>query len=294
MLLLIFLLILAAVGLSLLAFMKPKAKTDVQTRLRRVKGQQKPKKPKTLFEKLEHAVQPMAQKRLKEGNDSSLRSKLDAAGLYSTNPLQLVSRQILYAAVVPIIFALANWVVLEFPQAVAFIGCIAMAMVGYNLPIWQLDSTAEKRRNLILKDLPTMLDLMTTCVEAGLSLQAAMVKVCEISRPSPLKLELERTLKEIQLGRPRADALRELGKRVKLKELNSVAIAMVQAETMGASISQTLRVQSEIMREARWQRAQELAQKAPLKMIFPVTFLIFPVIFIVIFGPIVISLLEGL
>lgn len=295
MLLVIFLLLLAAVGLMLLAFMKPKAKTDVQTRLRRVKGQQhKPKKPKTLFEKLENAVQPVAQKRLKEGEDRSLRSKLDAAGLYSTNPIQLVSRQILYAGVVPIIFALANWVVLEFPQAVALIGCIAMAMVGYNLPLWQLDSQAEKRRTLILKDLPTMLDLMTTCVEAGLSLQAAMVKVCEISKPSPLKSELERTLKEIQLGRPRSDALRELGKRVKLKELNSVAIAMVQAETMGASISQTLRVQGEIMREARWQRAQELAQKAPLKMIFPVTFLIFPVIFIVIFGPIVISLLEGL
>lgn len=297
MLLLIFILILSAVGLFVLAFAKPKGKAEVQTRLKRVKGHKKVQRPpqkQTLLTQVEEKIQPLAQRQLKNGQDRSLKAKLESAGLYDTTPPQFVAKQMMYAVVVPVIFFLADWVVLELPEPVLWIGLVGMAFLGYFLPIIQLNSDIERRKTLILRALPTTLDLLTTCVEAGLSLQAALTKVTEMSKPSPLKVEFERTLKEVQLGRPRSDALRELGKRVGLKELNSVTIALVQSETMGSSVAQTLRVQSEIMREARWQRAQELAQKAPLKMIFPVTFLIFPVIFIVIFGPLVISLMEGL
>ncbi|HEY9765826.1 MAG TPA: type II secretion system F family protein, partial [Chroococcales cyanobacterium] len=244
MLFLIFLLLIAAVGLLVLAFAKPKAKEEVQTRLKRVKGgsrriQRLPPKNKNLafLQKMEERLQPLAQRQLNKGKDKSLKARMDAAGLYQVSAAQFVSRQILCAAVVPIIFFLADWVVLELPKPVMLAGMLGAIFLGYFLPVLQLNADTERRKTEILRNLPTTLDLLTTCVEAGLSLQAALSKVTEMSKDSPLKIELERTLKEVQLGRPRGDALRELGKRVGLKELNSVTIALVQAETMGSSIS---------------------------------------------------------
>lgn len=287
--------------LVVLAFAKPKSRSEVEDRLRRAGDRDRgrlaparePRAKTAPLRVLEERLKPFAVERLTEERESALSKQLKQAGDYSTTPAQFVTRQLVMALLLPLAFWLVNWGVLQLDLAVGVAGTALSVFGGYRLPASRMAQKIQRRQQAILKQLPTTLDLLTTCVEAGMSLQAGMQKVVERMKPQPLKDELERTLKEIQLGRSRGDALRDLGRRVGLKELNSVAIAMVQAETMGASIAKTLRVQSAVMREARWQQAQEQAQKAPLKLVFPVTFLIFPTIFIIIFGPLIISIVTG-
>lgn len=285
--------------LVVLAFAKPKSRSQVEERLKRAGDRDRlaplrePRAKTAPLRVLEERLKPFAVERLTEARESALAKQLKEAGDYHTTPAQFVTRQLLMAILIPCAFWLVNWGVLQLSLTVGIAGTALAVFAGYRLPASRLAQKIEKRQVAILKQLPTTLDLLTTCVEAGMSLQSALQKVVERMKPHPLKDELERTLKEMQLGRSRGDALRDLGRRVGLKELNSVAIAMVQAETMGASIAKTLRVQSGVMREARWQQAQEQAQKAPLKLVFPVTFLIFPTIFIIIFGPLIISIVTG-
>lgn len=299
MLFLVFLLLLAAITIGVLAFAKPKGRGQVEARLKKGAGRRGGKQavaeeaPKTLFGKLERKVKPVAVKRLSAEREVAMLRRLQAAGHYDVTPAQLLSRQMIWAVILPAFWALVNWMGLglAFPTVVA--GLFVAAYLGYILPTSRLKTETELRQVAILRMLPTTLDLLTTCVEAGLSLQAAMQKVVELTKPHPIREELSRTLQEIGLGRPRNEALRDLGKRVGLKELNSVAIAMVQAEAMGTSIAKTLRTQSETLREARWQKAQEMAQKATLKLLFPTVVFIFPCIFIIIFGPLAIGLMFG-
>ncbi|MNK71452.1 Bacterial type II secretion system protein F domain protein [compost metagenome] len=298
MLFLVFLLILAAVTLGVLAFAKPKGRDQVSKRLKknaRTRGKQAPgpEAPATLFGKLEARLKPYAVKRLTAERELAMLRRLQAAGHYDTTPAQLLTRQIIWAVLIPAFWVFVNWMGLGMAIPTVLAGTAVAAYLGYILPTSRLKTETELRQVAILKMMPTTLDLMTTCVEAGLSLQAAMQKVVELTKPHPMREELARTLQEIGLGRPRNEALRDLGKRVGLKELNSVAIAMVQAESMGTSIAKTLRTQSEMLREARWQKAQEMAQKATLKLLFPTVVFIFPCIFIIIFGPLAIGLMFG-
>lgn len=302
-LLLIFLLVVSAVALGILAFAKPKQKQKVEKRLKKgreggrtrleVVEDESPGDAKFL-PRLERLLRPLAERRLTNEQEVVIIRRLQASGDYLSTPAQFRARQLLWAVIVPLFFIASNWLVLEFALPIAVVGLGAALWVGYILPSEVLKSRTQRRQLEIIRQMPTTLDLLTTCVEAGLSLQAAMAKVVELGKPSALREELERTLKEIQLGRARSEALRELGKRSALKELNSVAVAMVQAEATGTSIAKTLRLQSEMLREARWQRAQELAARATLKLTFPVVFLIFPTVFIIIFGPLLLSLFLGL
>jgi tight adherence protein C len=299
MLFLVFLLILAAVTLGVLAFAKPKGRGQVEKRLKkgvRTRGGKQAvveEAPKTLFGKAEAKLKPYAVKRLTAEREVVMLRRLQAAGHYHLSPAQLLSRQIIWAVILPVFWVFVNWMGLGLAGPTVLAGTAVAAYLGYILPTSRLKTETEERQVAILRMLPTTLDLLTTCVEAGLSLQAAMQKVVELTKPHPIREELSRTLQEISLGRPRNEALRDLGKRVGLKELNSVAIAMVQAESMGTSIAKTLRTQSEMLREARWQKAQEMAQKATLKLLFPTVVFIFPCIFIIIFGPLAIGLMFG-
>ncbi len=297
-LLVVFVAIFAAVTLVILAFAKPRSRTEVAKRLERASSgprlRRREPRPKTApLRVLEERLKPFAAERLSAEREGAIQKQLRAAGDYDTTPTGFVTRQLVSAILLPLGFLVVNWATLNLPGIAIPIGIALSAIAGYRLPPGRLSQRVARRQQAILRQLPTTLDLLTTCVEAGMTLQSGLQKVVERMRPHPLREELERTLKEIQLGRPRGEALRDLGRRIGLKELNSVAIAMVQAETMGASIAKTLRVQSEVMREARWQKAQETAQKAPLKLVFPITFLIFPVIFLIIFGPLVIGLIQG-
>jgi Flp pilus assembly protein TadB len=307
-LLLLFGLMFASLFLGLLAIAKPKQREDVESRLKRLSTEDErpvyrapqpegaPARKDPIADanaQLDELFRPWAAGRVSEGQATELTQLLHAAGRYGTTALQLRIWQLKCAVLMPVGAVIFTFALLGFNAAVAALVALAGTVGGFFYPIFALQREAGQRRDLILKQLPTTLDLLTVCVEAGLSLQAGLQKVVEKTRPNPLREELDQVLREIQLGRPRGDALKEMARRVGLKEVNSVVLAMVQAEAMGTGIAKSLRIQSEIARDNRMQRAQEQAMQAPVKLSFPLVFFVFPVVFIVIFGPVALELFTN-
>jgi tight adherence protein C len=165
------------------------------------------------------------------------------------------------------------------------------ALLGYFLPALQLKGQISRRQQGIVKALPDALDLLTICVEAGLGFDAAMGKVYE-KWDNDLSVAFGRVLQEIQLGKLRREALRDMSARMEVPDVTSFTAAIIQADQLGVSISKILRIQSDQMRVKRRQRAQEKAQQAPVKMMIPMVLLIFPSIWIVLLGPSVIILMN--
>jgi tight adherence protein C len=164
-------------------------------------------------------------------------------------------------------------------------------IVGVVLPTLWVQQRISQRQTQIIKTLPDAFDLITTCVEAGLGLDAALARVAE-KVEGAFADELARALREIGLGKQRRDALRELGQRTGVPDLVSFVNAVIQAERMGSSVGAVLRVQAAQLRMRRRQRAEEQAYKAPVKMIFPLVLFIFPTLFIVILGPAIITIMK--
>lgn len=161
---------------------------------------------------------------------------------------------------------------------------LLFAGVGFMLPQLWLRSAISRRQTAIVKKLPDALDLMTICVDAGLTFDGAMDKVYE-KWDDPLSMEFGRVIYEMQLGKSRRQALRDMIDRMDVPDVTSFVAAVLQADQLGVSIGKVLRIQSEQMRVRRRQRAEERAQQAPIKMLFPLVFLIFPAMFIVLLGP---------
>lgn len=158
------------------------------------------------------------------------------------------------------------------------------AWLGWRGPDIWLATITKKRKTEIQLVLPDMIDLITISVEAGLGLYAAIQRVS--SRfDNPLSEEFLRSIQEARLGRTNSETLRDLSKRVDVDDVTMLISALVQAELLGVPVANVLRVQSERLRDKRRQRAREQAQKAPLKMLFPLVFFIFPALFVVILGP---------
>jgi tight adherence protein C len=176
-------------------------------------------------------------------------------------------------------------------QAKQLLVLVALGGVGLVLPYFWLVSRIRRRQAIITKSLPDSFDLVTTCVEAGLGLDAALARVAEKVK-GPFAEELARTLREVGMGRMRRDALQELGQRTGVPDLVTFVNAVVQAEQMGTGIGQVLRVQAEQLRVRRRQRAEELANQAPVKMVFPLVLCIFPTLFLVILGPAAITIYD--
>ena len=168
--------------------------------------------------------------------------------------------------------------------------------VGWVLPGWVVGRRAKARQKEIQKALADALDLLVVCVEAGLGLNQALLRVAlEIGHVSTvLAEELGHTNLQIRAGTPRHDALRELGKRTGVADVDALVTMMIQTERFGTSIAHSLRVHADTLREKRRQRAEEAAAKTAVKMIFPLAFCIFPSMFIVILGPAFLSILESL
>ena len=164
--------------------------------------------------------------------------------------------------------------------------------IGLLIPMVWLRGRVKARQKVILKALPDALDLITTCVEAGLGLDAALAKVAE-QGSGPLAEEMSQAMREIALGRRRREALAEMGARTGVEDLIAFIHAIIQAEQLGVGITQALRVQSEQLRTRRRQRAEKAAHEAPVKMLFPLVFLIFPAFMIVVLGPAIIQLSES-
>ncbi len=171
-----------------------------------------------------------------------------------------------------------------------FLGIIGVG-IGYLLPEFWLGGRIKARQKIILKMIPDTLDLLTISVRAGLGFDAALAKVVE-KLPGPLSDEFRRALAEVRVGKARRDALRDMVPRTNVQPLSNFIGAIIQAEQLGVSISKVLQVQSEQLRIERRQRAEEMAARAPIKMLFPLVGCIFPSLFIVILGPAIISIVK--
>ncbi|MEW6225139.1 MAG: type II secretion system F family protein [Chloroflexota bacterium] len=179
------------------------------------------------------------------------------------------------------------------PVVLQFVMIPIGGLFGYTLPEFWLGGRVRKRQKEILLQIPDALDLLTISVRAGLGFDGALGKVVE-KLHGPLTEEFRRALAEIRVGKARRDALRDIIPRTEVTALTNFIGAIIQAEQLGVSISKVLQVQSEQLRIERRQRAEEMAAKAPIKMLFPLVGCIFPSLFIVILGPAIILIMINL
>lgn len=173
-----------------------------------------------------------------------------------------------------------------------FIVVAFFMVIGFYIPELLLTSKINRRQKEIRKAMPDALDLLTICVEAGLGFDGAMAKVVE-KWDNELSLSFARALKEMQLGKLRREALRDMADRIGIPEMTSFVAAVIQSEQLGVSMAKVLRIQSDQMRVRRRQRAEEEAHKAPIKMLIPLALLIFPSICIVLMTPAFIMLMRS-
>jgi tight adherence protein C len=224
------------------------------------------------------------------------RSRLSHAGYRDPNAV------VVYAGVRMVLAAtLGGITLLAVPilganAAVVTLVAIYMAAVGYVLPVFLVRAKMRARQKEITLTLPDALDLMVVCVEAGLGLNQAFVRVADEIHPLSEVTATEFHLMnlDIRAGTPREDALRNLFNRNGVEDLRTLTNIMIQADRFGTSIGKALRVHAETLRDKRRQRAEEAAAKTTIKIIFPLVFCIFPSMFVVILGPAVIQIIEAL
>jgi len=235
-----------------------------------------------------------AKNRSPAGYVDGVRRKLEQAG----NPRNVDADQIMALKVVGgvlvgvwflLFFVILGW---KFGLLTILIWLGSSVVSFFGPDLW-LNRVVNARKHEIAITLPDLLDLLTISVEAGLGFEQALDRTCA-AIPGALAQEFTRMLQEVRLGSSRADSLRAMELRTDVPELRSFVLAMLQADTFGISIARLLRSQAEEMRIKRRQRAQEQAQKAPVKMLFPLAFCIFPAIFVIVLGPAVITISETL
>lgn len=166
-----------------------------------------------------------------------------------------------------------------------------VAALGMYYPSFYLSSIIKKRRFEIQKGMPDFFDMVNLSIEAGMGLDSSIIKVCSQTK-GPLSEEFLKTIEDMKLGKSRREALADLRKRVPVPQFQSIITSLIQADLLGVGMAKVLRSLTERIREQRTQLAREQAMKAPVKMIFPMMFFIFPAIFIVLLGPLVIYMLE--
>jgi tight adherence protein C len=170
------------------------------------------------------------------------------------------------------------------------LGVIGLGL-GWILPEYFINKKAQARKTELEKGLPDVLDLLTVSVEAGLGFDGAMMKVVEKTK-SVLSEEFRTALQEVKMGKPRAEALRDMSNRTGADDLSTFTGSVILADQLGISIGNILRLQSEQIRQKRRQRAEEMALKAPVKILIPLIMFIFPAIFVVLLGPAIIQIAE--
>lgn len=169
---------------------------------------------------------------------------------------------------------------------------LASPLLGYFFPLVWLSDTRKRREKEVLRALPVYLDFITMAVEAGLNLSGALQQAMNKGPAGPLRNEFGIVMRDLRAGLPRSEALKRMAERLDISEVSSFVNAVVQAERMGGSMANTLRIQADQRRNERFQRAEKQAMQAPVKLIFPLVAFIFPVTFIVLGFPIVMKFLN--
>ncbi|SHE87746.1 type II secretion system F family protein [Desulforamulus putei] len=224
--------------------------------------------------------------------EAELQKKIITAG----NPGNLSAREwmvIKYLGAVGLGFLFWSWAGLtdkSLPQSI-FLAGVGIPL-GWLSPDLYIHSRIKQRKTQVEKALPDALDLLTVSVEAGLGFDGALMKVAEKTR-GVLADEFVIMLQECHMGKPRREALRDMADRVAVDDLSGFCGSVILADTLGISIGNVLRTQSQQMRQKRRQRSEEMAMKAPIKMLFPMVFFIFPAIFVILLGPAVLQIMKA-
>lgn len=225
---------------------------------------------------------------------SSIARKLELAGNPGRmDPTIFLALQFIIAVVLLIVLIVVFTVgQSDWPVGQKILMAAGGAVIGFYLPQLWLTSKIQARQKEIRKAMPDALDLLTICVEAGLGFDAALAKVSE-KWESELSLAFARVIQEVQLGKIRREALRDMSDRIGLAEMTSFVAAVIQSEQLGVSMAKVLRIQSDQMRVKRRQLAEEEAHKAPIKMLLPMAGLIFPALFISLMAPAALRLMNS-
>jgi len=250
----------------------------------------KPLKDRILKPLMEATFSKMGRFLPQKGIDNIEKRLIIAGSPGNLGPYEFISIQIALCVVFGVGGAFLTQL-LDFGYIRSALGGAFIALLGYNLPRLYLKNKTQQRQKDIQRNLPDVIDLLTVSVEAGLGFDSAIAKVT-----TKIKGEIAReftiVLKEIKMGKARRDALKDMVSRTQVDDLSNFIGAVVQADQLGVSMGNMLRIQSGQMRVNRRQRAEEKAMKAPIKMLFPMVFFIFPCIFIVLLGPAVIQLIK--
>ena len=230
--------------------------------------------------------------RLSRLGERELRERLISAGMYTSSPGRIFGYQFILGVGVPLMWLwLAKLAGIDSLLLIA--GTIILALCGWILPLAYIDYTRRKRLERIEYDLPDLIDLLVVTVEAGLSLTAAF-RMSAARLTGPLAQELRLTLQEQSMGLTLTESLQHLLARADTPGIRSFVRAMTQGEQLGVSTGQILRTLADEMRKRRKAAAEERAQKAPIKMLFPLLIFIFPSLFVIILLPAILSISDNL
>lgn len=220
----------------------------------------------------------------------NLKRKIISAGR-PINVSQFFTFKALLTVVLPVLAYFIAYTTFHTPLKPPLV--ILLVTIGFLYPDLWLNSKIQKRHMEILKDLPHIIDLLNICVGAGLDFMVAVNRVITEFRQCALVEEFKAMVNETQMGSSRRDALKNLAGRINTPEVHSFVRTLLQADRMGTSIGEALRIQADEIRVRRFQRGEEMALKAPIKLLFPLLFFILPVVLIIVAGPILIQFTRG-
>lgn len=243
---------------------------------------------------LAHAVGELAIKFTPQNALQSISKKLELAGSPARlDPTMFLAAQgvsaLFFGGLVLVLFSVVGS---EWPMGRKVLIVIASFVIGFFIPQILLSSKITQRQKNIRRAMPDALDLLTICVEAGLGFDSAMSKVSEKWK-TELSMSFARVIQEIQLGKLRREALRDMADHIGIPEMSSFVAAVIQSEMLGVSMAKVLRIQSDQMRIKRRQHAEEEAHKAPIKMLIPMGLLIFPALMVVLLTPAALKLMHS-
>jgi tight adherence protein C len=219
---------------------------------------------------------------------------LIAAGVRKENFTRFMGSKIVLAILFPAIYLIFYGIPVEHNYAAKVMLTAILAILGFLLPSFWLSRRLKNRQLQIFFDLPEVLDLMTVCVDAGMSIDASMVTISKEAnfQKSPLIREMKIVIAETSAGKSRIEALRDMGERPMVEDLKAFTAMLIQTERLGTSLAQALRVYSDSFRTRRMQRAEETAAKTTIKLLIPLVFFIFPALFVVMLLPLIIRILK--